>query len=155
MRFGLTEPPPAWIERAPILLTSAFSLTATPTEVFGVLADHRSWTTWFSGMRRVRVDGPAAGVGALRTVWVGPARVQERFLEWDPDVRLRFAVVGSNVPGLRTMVEDWALAPTANGTALTVRIGVEPAGPLRLFPGLVRHLVARSTRGAGGIATLF
>ena len=36
-------------------------------------------------MKRVRIDGPSTGVGALRTVWVGLTRVQERFVVWDPD----------------------------------------------------------------------
>jgi hypothetical protein len=106
-------------------------------------------------MRRVRVDGPASGTGALRTVWVGPTRVQERFTEWDPGRRLTLCVVASSAPGLRAMVEDWHVEPMESGTVLTVSVGMQPAGVLRAVPWLVRRIVGRMTAGASGLARSF
>jgi hypothetical protein len=120
-----------------------------------VLADSAHWTTWFKGMRRVRIDGPATGVGALRTVWVGPTRVQEHFIVWEPGHRITFHVVRSSSPGLRVMVEDFQISADANGSKLTIMVGVEAKGPFRLVPGLVRFVVGRLTGGALGITTVF
>ena len=118
-------------------------------------------------MKRVRIDGPSTGVGALRTVWVGLTRVQERFVVWDPGQRLTFTLTGSNTPGLHSMVEDWAAAPHPRDptdptgpadparTLLTVRVGIEAAGILRPFPGLVRAVMSGPLKGAAGITTQF
>jgi uncharacterized protein YndB with AHSA1/START domain len=157
--FTLTPENRAWVPTAPVVLTNAITLNATPQQVFDRLADIGAWSEWCVGMKKVRVDGPATGVGAVRTVWVGGSRVQERFLEWAPADHLTFALVSSNTPGLVSMVEDWAVAadpqdPTK--TILTITIGVTPARPLRPFPGLVRAILTRATKkGQDGIATQF
>jgi hypothetical protein len=68
------------------------------------------------------------------------------------------------------MVEDWAMAPHPQDpadptspadpthparTLLTVRVGIEAAGILRPFPGLVRALMSGPLKGAAGITTQF
>ncbi|HEY3842758.1 MAG TPA: SRPBCC family protein [Acidimicrobiales bacterium] len=157
--FRLTAPNLAWVPTAPVVLTNVVKVNATPAQLFDRLSDLGSWSDWCVGMRRVRVDGPAAGVGAVRTVWVGPTRVQERFLEWVPGERLTFALVGSNVPGLTSMVEDWAMAPDPEApgrSVMTVTIGIEPSGVLRRFPKLLHGLMSKMTKkGQDGIVTLF
>src|SRR6202161_2663493 len=150
--FPLEERDLAWVDRAPVLITKSFTLGAPAAEVWNRLADISTWSEWCGGMKRVRIDGPATGVGALRTVWVGATRVQERFVVWEPGHRLTFTLTGSNTPGLHSMVEDWAMAPHPQDpqdpadpadpthpvrTLLTVRVGIEAAGILRPFPGLV------------------
>jgi uncharacterized protein YndB with AHSA1/START domain len=156
--FSLEERDLAWVDRAPVLITKSFTLGAPAAEVWNRLADISTWSEWCGGMKRVRIDGPATGVGALRTVWVGLTRVQERFVVWDPGHRLTFTLTGSNTPGLHAMVEDWALAPDPQGpaaTILTVRVGIEAARLLRPFPGLVRAVMAGPLKGAAGITTQF
>jgi hypothetical protein len=108
-------------------------------------------------MKRVRIDGAASGVGALRTVWVAGTRVQERFLTWEPAERMTFVILNSSTPGLASMVEDWVLFPDpeAGGTRLEVTIGVEPASFLRRLPGLAQRIVTRATRGGDGLASCF
>jgi uncharacterized protein YndB with AHSA1/START domain len=156
--FSLEERDLAWVDRAPVLITKTFTLGAPTSEVWNRLADISTWSEWCGGMRRVRIDGAATGVGALRTVWVGTTRVQERFVVWDPGRRLTFTLTGSNTPGLRSMVEDWATAPDPmdpTRTVLTVRVGIEAAGILRPFPGLVRAIMSGPLKGAAGITTQF
>ena len=157
--FSLTAQNLAWVPTAPVVLTNVVNVNATPTQLFDRLADLGSWAEWCAGMRKVRVDGPAAGVGAVRTVWVGSTRVQERFLEWVPGERLTFALIGSNTPGLRSMVEDWAMAPdpeTPGRSVMTVTIGIEPSGLLKPFPKLVRGAMSKMTKkGQDGIVTVF
>jgi uncharacterized protein YndB with AHSA1/START domain len=143
------------LDELPIRISRQVELAAPPEAVFGVLADHAGWPTWFRGMKRVRIDGPAAGIGALRTVWVPPAKVQERFSRWDEGRGLTFHIVASSVPGLRAMTEDWQLEPLGTaGTRLVIDVGVEPA-PWARPARLVERVVRNATKGASGIAVCF
>jgi Polyketide cyclase / dehydrase and lipid transport len=157
--FSLTAQDLAWVPTAPVVLTNVVKVKATPAQLFDRLSDLAAWADWCVGMRRVRIDGPATGVGALRTVWVGSTRVQERFVEWVPGERLTFALIGSNTPGLASMVEDWALAPDPADPArsiMTVTIGIAPSGILKPFPKLVHTVMTKMTKkGQDGIVTQF
>jgi Polyketide cyclase / dehydrase and lipid transport len=155
VNFHLEERPSGWSDQAPIQIHHALQLAASPERVFEVLADSPSWPNWFQGMRRVRIDGPATGVGALRTVWVGPNRVQEHFTVWEPARRITLHIVESSTPGLRVMAEDYLICADTDGSRLSLTIGVEAKGPFRLVPGLVRMIVGRATSGALGISTVF
>lgn len=118
MAFSLTERGVEWIDRAPIRVQNETVVQADASTVFATLADHESWPTWLPGVRRVRVDGRSTGVGATRTVWVGPVAVSEKFVVWEPDTRFSFTLTESGAPGLASMVEDFQLEP------------LPPAGPV-------------------------
>jgi uncharacterized protein YndB with AHSA1/START domain len=152
MNFHLEERSPGWEAHAPIQIRRQLWLPATPAQVFAVLGDSPGWVRWFKGMSKVRIDGPATGVGTLRTVSVGPNRVQEHFIVWEPDRRITFHVVQSTAPGLRVMVEDYQISPSGNGSTLVATVGVEAKWPLHLVPGLVRFIIGRATSGVTGIA---
>jgi uncharacterized protein YndB with AHSA1/START domain len=149
--FALEAQTAEWALEAPIRIQRVVDLDATPEAVFAVLADHERWPTWFGGMRRVHIDGPAEGPGALRTVWIAAARVQERFVVWEPPSRLAFTLVSADLPGLRSMVEDWVLTPREGGCRLTITIGAQARRPLEVAAPLVREAIVRSTAGATGI----
>jgi hypothetical protein len=155
MKFSLEERPPGWSTQAPIQIHHEVPLPASPERVFEVLADSPGWTKWFKHMRRVRIDGPATGVGTLRTVWIGSTTVQEHFIVWEPPTRITFHIVKSNIPGLRVMVEDYRIAPAPGGSTLSITLGIEARGVLRYVPGLVRMLVGRPSGGVLGIPTAF
>lgn len=155
MNFHLEQRPAGWSSQAPIQIHHDLVLPATPERVFEVLANSPGWTKWFKGMRRVRIDGPAQGVGTLRTAWVGPNRVQEHFIVWEPARRITFHIVAASFPGLRVMVEDYQITPAGNGSKLAITVGIEAKGPLRLVPGLVRFVVGRASGGVVGIVTAF
>ncbi|MDQ6839909.1 MAG: SRPBCC family protein [Actinomycetota bacterium] len=129
MAFSLTERSVEWIDRAPVRVEGETVVNAAANTVFATLADHESWPAWFPGMRRARVDGRAAGVGATRTVWVGPIAVKEKFVTWEPATRFSFTLTESSAPGLASMVEDLQLeAVTAGQTRVRYVIGVAAAG---------------------------
>jgi uncharacterized protein YndB with AHSA1/START domain len=155
--FKLKEQSAEWVPQAPIQVVATLDLSAPPERVFEVLSDTGGWANWYKGMRKVRVDGPASGVGALRTVWVGATSVQERFLVWEPGQRMTFVITSMNIPGVRSMVEDWVLTPgsSAGTTRLTTTIAVEASGPLRAVPKLVHKMMASATKGSAGLATQF
>jgi uncharacterized protein YndB with AHSA1/START domain len=155
MRFRLEDRPPGWSANAPIRIYNEVFLPAPPERVFELLADSPGWTKWFNRMRRVRIDGPPTGVGALRTVWVGPTRVQERFTVWEPARQISLHIVESSSPGVRVMVEDYVISPVPGGSSLAITVGVEAKGVFRLIPGVVRFVVANLAGGALGITTAF
>jgi hypothetical protein len=147
--FRLPEQP---LDALPLRVTRVVELGASAAAAFAVLADHDGWPGWFGGMRRVDVDGPASGVGALRTVHVPPATVQERFSRWDEGERLTFHVVASSLPGLAAMTEDWRLTEVAaDRTRLVIDVAAAPARWLAPLAPLVRMAVSRATAGAAGI----
>lgn len=144
--------PTGWTDTAPIRVAHHLPLACSAADAFAVLADHEGWTAWFKGMRKVRVDGPATGVGAKRTVWVGPTRVTEVFTVWSPGERMAFDIVEATIPGVAAMSEDWRLTSTGDASCdLDVLIAVEPGGLLGKAPGLLRAAMARATSGAAGI----
>lgn len=152
MRFALEPRPASWAQDAPAVVTYRFELASPVSAAWAVLADHRSWPRWYRGNRSTVLDQGDGELGSLRTVQVGLTRVQEEVVANELEHRLGLAVVASNVPGLRTLVEDWVLEPVGHDRCrLTVTVGAEGAGPFRLTPFLVRLVVARSTAGIAGI----
>ncbi len=152
--FSLTERDVEWIDRAPIRVQNETVVQADASAVFATLADHESWPTWFPGMRRARVDGRSTGVGATRTVWVGPVAVKEKFVAWEPDTRYSFTLTESGAPGLASMVEDFQLEPVdACRTRVRYVIGVATVGLGGVLDPVVR-LGTRQvvTQGLKGLA---
>jgi uncharacterized protein YndB with AHSA1/START domain len=155
----LTEQGLDWLASAPARIVNEAVVKGTPDEVFAVITDHASWPTWFRSMRKAEPGSVAEGVGGTRTVWVGPAKVLERFIAWEPGTRFSFTVVESSAPGLKSIVEDLALEPSGPAhTKVTYTVGIEPAGPAALakvvqraakpafasgLKGLTKHLAAR------------
>jgi uncharacterized protein YndB with AHSA1/START domain len=158
--FAVAAKDRAWMSTAPVVVTDTYRVGASPAQVFDLLADLAGWSRWHRGIRKVRLDGDGrtSGVGAQRTVWVGATRVSETFIEWEPAVRMTFAITGFNLPGVGAMVEDWAVAPDpANSgcSVVTMTIGVAPKGPLRHLAGVLRTVLARATKGGRGIEAAF
>ncbi len=160
------QPQPAeWIDTAPIHVSVAKDMAATPEEVFAVLADHESWPTWFEGLKSVEVTGKAAGVGAERMVDVPQmGMVEEEFNVWEPNQRFGFTVVAMARPSLNTLNELITLEPSTYGTLVTYQQGFDPkkvAAPaikiaakrripgvlLAALAGLEREAVARRPAG--------
>jgi hypothetical protein len=155
MEFSL-KAVPGGPESLPLLSTDVVEVAAPAAAVFAVLAEIGTWNRWFSGMRRVRIDGTDSGVGALRTVWVGATRVQERFDVWEEGRRLGLSMTSANLPGLRSMAEEWEVARTGDGTSrLTIKVGVEPRLLLKPLGPLVTLGVHQATRGGANITSMF
>jgi hypothetical protein len=153
--FAIKEQTSDWIARAPTRVEHAFDVQAPPGSVFSVLSDHVSWPVWYAGVRSVRLANGAGGEGSMRTVWFHGARVEERVLLYEEPCRIVFAGVASNVPGLKSVVSDWRIVPLGAGCSrLTLTVGLECSGVLRLAPWLVRPALRRATHGARGITRI-
>lgn len=119
-----------WLDDAPLLLRATRRIEAPPEAVWARIADHAGWTQWFNGLKKVVPGSPATGVGGGRTVSLaGGLTLEEEFLAWDENRRFAFVVTHMKPRILRTLVEDVALEPTADGaTMVTYRQGWDPIG---------------------------
>jgi uncharacterized protein YndB with AHSA1/START domain len=139
----------AWIEQAPLSIEGRTASTASPQQVFDVLADHERWPEWFPNVKAVEVIGPAAGVGARRRVRVPGAVVEEEFIAWDPGIRWSFTGTAARPGFVRSLVEDCRLDPTPDGgTTISYTMHLDPArgyGPLvRLSAGRIRTSIQKA-----------
>lgn len=149
-----------WVESAPIRIEATSESTASPTDVFAVLADHEHWPEWFPSVRKVTVLGVAAGVGATRRVAIPGATVDEEFIVWEPGVRWTFTGIAARPRFTTSLVEDCRLRELASGgTAITYTMYLDPPGVLaplvRAFAGRLKANNSRAMANlAGRAATL-
>jgi uncharacterized protein YndB with AHSA1/START domain len=92
--------------------------SAPPSILFRLETDGASWSTWAKPLvmssRWAREGSPEpAGVGAIREIGAWPVLVREETLEYEPDTRHVYTLVG------RTPVKDYraeaTFTPTADG----------------------------------------
>lgn len=129
----LVPRPIEWITSAPVSIEARGESSASPAEVFAVLADHERWPEWFPSVRKVTVLGAAAsGVGARRRVAIPGATVDEEFIVWEPGARWSFTGLSARPRFTRSLVEDCRLESTpSGGTAITYTMYLDPPPALR------------------------
>lgn len=116
---------PEWIESAPLTLTNSIEIAAPPEAVWAQVADHESWSEWFTTLEQVEVTGSPTGVGGSRRVTVKRLGLDEVFTKWDVNERFAFSIVGSKMPFLEALAEDVHLEPIGSGCRITYRQGIE------------------------------
>ena len=117
--------PPAWIDSAPIRVERTVEIAAPPSVVWGFIADHGAWPSWFTTLDSVEVLGSATGVGGGRRVTVKKLALDEQFTAWDENEHFAFAVVKSKIPILDTMAESVRIEPTESGCRVNYRQGLQ------------------------------
>jgi Polyketide cyclase / dehydrase and lipid transport len=118
--------PPEWIDSAPIVVNEQIVINATPNVVWGRIADHASWPTWFTQIDEVQPLGRPTGVGGGRRVIVGKLPLDEEFTAWDENEHFAFAVIASKLPILGALAESVRLEPVGDaGCRVIYRQGVE------------------------------
>lgn len=144
-----------WIGSAPITITARAESTASPQDVFAVLADHERWPEWFPAVKTVTVIGAASGVGARRRVSVPALTVDEEFIAWEPGVRWTFTGLAATPGILRSLVEDCRLEPLpSGGTSISYTMYLDP--PKALVPILklaARQIRRNNTKALESLAT--
>jgi uncharacterized protein YndB with AHSA1/START domain len=156
--FSMTPRERTWLSEAPLIVRDTFVVPAPPEQVFDRIADLGGWAQWHKGVRKVRLEsGPTTGIGAMRTVWVGPSSFRERFIAWEPGNHLTFTMLGSNLPGLVGMVEDWSLTaqPDTGNTEVASTIALETRAVLRPLHRVLRAVIAQGMKGGAGLADEF
>ncbi|MFD8078513.1 SRPBCC family protein [Streptomyces sp. NPDC059718] len=134
-----------FLASAPLRLVFAAEVTAPPDTVHAALAkDTESWTAWFGAVTAAVPTATGRAIG-LR----GGVRFQETVLADEPPRRFAYRVDATNAPGLRALLEEWALSPTpAGGTHVRWTFAADGSPPLRTFLLLSRPGLGLSFRSA-------
>jgi len=114
--------------------------TATPDEVFAVLADGWLYPTWVVGASRMRaVDDtwPQPGARLHHSVGVWPALLDDETQVLENDAPHRLVLQAKGWPAGEATV-TLQVEPQGQGSAITLTEDVT-AGPGRLVPGPVRQ----------------
>ncbi len=133
---------------APRRIEVEHRVAATTAEVWKVIVDNSTWTSWFDGMSSCEpTSDPESGVGASRRVKVGPMQLDEQFTTWEEESRWSFTVTRTSVPFAKRMLEQIEL--TAIGTTDQPRTMVRYTGAIEphpltklIFPLLAHQLKA-------------
>ncbi|AWE48823.1 SRPBCC family protein [Streptomyces nigra] len=135
-----------FVGAAPVRHVFARETTAPPDAVYTALAeDVPGWTRWFAAVTLARpLDG-----GARREIRLkGGTRFEETVLAAERPEVYAYRVDLTNVPGSRTIVEEWRLSPSGTGTRVQWTFAVDGTAPFRTAVRLGRAGLARSFRGA-------
>lgn len=138
-----------WAESAPVRIEARGESTASPQDVFEVLADHERWPDWFTGVRKVEITGPATGVGARRRVVIPGATVDEEFIVWEPGERWAFTGTAARPRFTRSLVEDCRLEELeSGGTRITYTMCLDPPPLLRAVVKVLAGRIRANNRRA-------
>ena len=142
-----------FLANAPTRLVFTSRLHSRREAVFRELTDDAStMPLWFREVRSAAYTGaPPYGVGAGRAVTL---RLGGHFVEtvivWQQPSRFVYRVEQTTLPGVRAWMEEWLLAPAADGSGTVLRftIAMDAAPVLRAAVRLSRPGVARAVRRA-------
>ncbi|MFI2347991.1 SRPBCC family protein [Streptomyces sp. NPDC019443] len=135
-----------FVQSAPLRLVFSAELSASPQDVYEALAeDVPGWASWFTAVSSAT---PTQG-GAGREIRLkGGVVFLETILATDPGERYAYRVDETNAPGLRALLEEWRITPTANGTRVQWTFAADVPAPLLVVLKLGRPGLATSFRGA-------
>ncbi len=130
MAKSVKTQPPEWIQRAPVRVSAAREMLATPTEVFDALCDHESWPEWFSAIHKVeRLGEQRDGMGSRRRVHVNRRiSLDEEFNVWEPGKAWGFTVYEASIGAFRSLNELVEIqAISDERTRVTYTMGFDPS----------------------------
>lgn len=116
--------PPTWIDDADIVCHSTIEIEATPAQVWARIADHETWSEWFTTLDKVEVTGAPTGVGGARRATAGRIPLDEEFTVWNENEQFSFAIVKSPLLFLDALAEDIRIEPVGDGSRVVYRQGI-------------------------------
>ena len=140
--------PPEWIDTAPIRVERSVDIEAPAPAVWSIIADHARWPDWFRSLGTVEVTGAATGVGGRRRVTINRIVLDEEFTAWDENEHFALAVVSTKIPFLDTMAESVRVEPTATGSRVTYRQGLQARRGMGLLLDLAWKPAAKQLTAA-------
>lgn len=122
--------------------------------VWDTISDNESWPQWFKPMTECKVTSdPGTGVGATRSVVVGPLEADEEFVTWDEPNVWAFTIVKTNIPIATKFIEQIELDTHNDGTRVTYTGAFDPHLITKLSYPLVKRSVRKAwTEGLAGLA---
>ena len=118
-----------FVESAPLRLVFAAEVSASPRRCTGARRGCRGLD--LAGSPRSPRPRPPAGARAARSRLKGGVLFAETILATDPGERYAYRVDETNAPGLRALLEEWRLTPTATGTRVQWTFAADAPAPMR------------------------
>jgi uncharacterized protein YndB with AHSA1/START domain len=137
-----------FLETAPLRLTFAETLKASPEAVFYALsAEPEGWPRWYGAVTSSTYAGAGPyGVGSRRRVrLVGGVTFHETVIAWDSPSRYAYRIDRCTMPGLRALVEEWTVLETSEGTRVAWTLALDAAAPVQA--------ALRAASAGAGVAT--
>ncbi|MYW70447.1 SRPBCC family protein [Streptomyces sp. SID8379] len=141
-----------FVETAPLRLVFAREVSASPGAVYRALAeDVEGWSQWFSAVTLARpvedgADGPRREIRLK-----GGTRFLETIVAAEPDAVYAYRVDEANAPGMRALLEEWRISPTASGGArVQWTFAADGVAPFRVGLKVGRAGLGRAFRDAVG-----
>ena len=105
--------------------TQSALIEATPEQVWAVLADFASISTWadFVDHSSLLTD-QTEGVGMTRRIQMGRTTVIETVSAWEPGVSLSYEITGLP-PVIKSVTNTWTLAASGDATTATIETVVD------------------------------
>ncbi|MGW3245717.1 SRPBCC family protein [Streptomyces sp. NPDC001070] len=134
-----------FLASAPLRLVFAAEAAAPPDAVHAALAkDTEGWASWF-GAITAAVPTDTGRAITLR----GGVRFEETVLASEAPERFAYRIDAGNAPGLRALLEEWTLSPTASGgTRVRWTFAADGSSALRGLLLLARPGLGLSFRSA-------
>jgi hypothetical protein len=128
---------------APVIVTEAVTIFATPAVVWHLLSDIDGWTTWQPDITASALDGPLA-VGTTFRWATGGLQITSTIGEVDTGRCIAWSGVSQGIEG----VHVWTVEPTdPNATATSVSTVESWDGePVRRDPAALRAALENSLR---------
>ncbi|MFJ8074204.1 SRPBCC family protein [Streptomyces sp. NPDC096176] len=135
-----------FVESAPLRLVFSTQVSASPKGLYAALADDvAGWPGWFTAVTAARPTDAGAG----REIRLkGGTVFTETILAREPDTRYAYRVDQTNAPGLRALLEEWRITPTATGARVQWTFAADGPAPLRIALRLGRPGLGRAFRDA-------
>lgn len=142
------------IPSAPIIVEVVEQIAAPRQRVFDLLSgDPARWGDFISVLDHKGhwVKETPDGIGAVRSIGRGKARLTETILAKDDGKRWAFRVESGPLPGVKAFLEDYLLEDSPGGCTLRWTGVVWPVGPAALVRPVVtaplKAVIRRLTRG--------
>lgn len=154
MSYDLDDADLDLLGSAPISTAHRETVRAPVDAVWQAISDPAAWEQWFPKVKRCGwTSEDTRCVGSTRTIQIGPASFDERFIEWDEDaMRYHFMVTRTSLPIAKRMVEGAALTDNGDGTVtVTWSSAVEPRAAF-IPKGMIRQSFEKGlARGFAGL----
>ena len=132
---------------AAVTVSRSRSIAASAGDVWAVLADFDSISSWASNVdHSCLLTEQAGGVGAVRRIQAGRVTVRETVVAWQSEQQLSYSIAGLP-PVVSSVINTWTLI--ANGEAtdvtLTTEITPGPRPPHQVVARVMSRVMAKTS----------
>ncbi len=140
--FGLE-----YFDNAPVTYVNEVELDMTPTQLFDVFEDAKSWPVWAKGIAKVDWTSPRPfNVGTTRTVtFIGGMEVYETFTAWESGKEMAFCFTGTTQEVWKQFGEHYSVEDLGEGRCkLRWVVAYEPTGTFAKLHSVIQPIMRRT-----------